>query len=239
MKLTKKKVFVIALAVCLIAILSFSTLAWFNSTDEVTNEFFVADSDDDTPDEIFSVDVWEPNDENDDDVITDNEKDHNGQEFPDIVPGGTYKKEPTIENTGYYDQWVRVIVTVTNANAWTEILGEDYDLADIFVGHDASKWVRYDAPTKYADKLIYVYYYNEVLEGNGGVDGTGETAVLFNAVKFPEDLTQTDLAKLKGGFNLTVKADALQSDAIDAANAKAAFAKIGWSAGKTYEDVMN
>ena len=59
MKMTKKKVFVIALAICLVAIISMGTLAWFNAQDAVTNDFMIADSDDDTPNEIFSVDVWE------------------------------------------------------------------------------------------------------------------------------------------------------------------------------------
>ena len=58
MKLTKKKVFVTALAVCLIAILSFGTIAWFTASDEVTNQFKVTTSDEEgTPD--FSVDLFE------------------------------------------------------------------------------------------------------------------------------------------------------------------------------------
>ena len=53
----KKKVFVVAVAVCLIAILSLSSLAWFSDADEVTNKFMVATSDDPTdPDDIFFVD---------------------------------------------------------------------------------------------------------------------------------------------------------------------------------------
>ena len=42
MKLSKKKVFALALAVCLIATLSFGSLAWFTDNDSVTNEFKVA-----------------------------------------------------------------------------------------------------------------------------------------------------------------------------------------------------
>lgn len=242
MKLTKKKVFVIALAICLIAILSFSTLAWFNSTDEVKNEFFVATNEDTTADDIFSVDVWEPDDKNGDGVITDDEKEHEGLEFKDIVPGGTYHKEPTIENTGYYDQWVRVIVTVTDATAWTNILGDGYDLENIFEGFN-SKWVRYAAPSKGSnDTLIYVFYYNDVLDGadpdEAGESTTG-SAVLFTGVKFPENLTQEDMVKLAGGFDLKIKADAIQVDALEADNARDAFAEVRWTAGSTYEDAMN
>ena len=236
MKLTKKKVFVIALAICLIATLSFSTLAWFNAQDEVKNQFFVADSDDTTADDIFSVDVWEPAGEDENgDVI----KEQTGLTFRNVVPGAVYKKEPTIENTGYYDQWIRVIVTVTDRTAWTEVLGQDYDLSNIFVGHDETKWTRYTAPSAGSnDTLVYVYYYNEILQGDHGVDGAGESVVLFTDVQLPGELTQDDMVKLAGGFELTIKAEAIQSDAIEADNAKAAFESIGWTAGKTYEDAM-
>ena len=48
----KKKVFVVAVAVCLIAILSMSSLAWFSDADEVTNQFMVSTSgDEDDPDD--------------------------------------------------------------------------------------------------------------------------------------------------------------------------------------------
>ena len=59
MKMTKKKVFLAALAVCLVAIISMSTLAWFSDSDQVNNEFLIADSDDNTADDIFNIDVWE------------------------------------------------------------------------------------------------------------------------------------------------------------------------------------
>ena len=55
---TKKKVLTVAIAVCLIAIISLSTLAWFNAADDAQNNFYIANSEDDA-DEIFSVDVWE------------------------------------------------------------------------------------------------------------------------------------------------------------------------------------
>ena len=87
MKMSKKKVFVTALALCLVAILSLGTLAWFNAADEITNRFMVADSDNDNvPD--FSVEVWE--NENDGDDTADQDGDgsttitHGGNEYPEI-----------------------------------------------------------------------------------------------------------------------------------------------------------
>ena len=66
MKMTKKKVFVTALAVCLVAILSMGSLAWFSAQDSVTNNFHIADSADNNPDDIFSVDVYEKYDSDED-----------------------------------------------------------------------------------------------------------------------------------------------------------------------------
>ena len=137
MKMNKKKLLSLALVLVLIATLSFGSLAWFSDTDEVTNKFMVADSAS-NPDDIFSVDVWEYVDG---DKIT---EDQDGHTYEDILPGGRYHKEPYVENTGSYDQYVRVKVTVTNADAWIAALGNGYDLGTMFEGHDESAWTRYE-----------------------------------------------------------------------------------------------
>ncbi len=62
--MNKKKIFALAVAVIMIAILSFGTLAWFSDGDSVTNRFQVAGGDD--ADKIFSVDVMEAVDVNGD-----------------------------------------------------------------------------------------------------------------------------------------------------------------------------
>ena len=92
MKFTKKRAMVVSLTVSLIAILSFSTLAWFNAKDDITNKFMIADSDNNgTPD--FSVDVWET------DVTNPEGKDQDGVVYKDILPGDVIAKNPTVENT--------------------------------------------------------------------------------------------------------------------------------------------
>ena len=56
--MSKKKILSLSLVVIMIAILSFSSLAWFNDSDSVKNDFHIATSDDPSdPDDIFSVDV--------------------------------------------------------------------------------------------------------------------------------------------------------------------------------------
>lgn len=154
MKMNKKKVLVASLAISLIAILSFGTIAWFNAEDKVTNKFMVATSED-GPDSIFSIDVFEQVD-TDDDGIFDGTSDYdaavsygtdkNGQTYKEIVPGDNLGKKPWVRNTGSYDQYIRVQVTVNNATAWKNIFAKYHlTLDDIFLGHNESLWTRNDA----------------------------------------------------------------------------------------------
>ena len=233
MRFNKKKAMALSLALCMLAILSFSTLAWFNDSATVTNKFYVATAvggDASKPDDIFSIDLWEHDDKDNDGVVDEGEKDQDGMTFPNIAPGFTYAKKPYVENTGGYNQWVRVLVSVTEAKAWQDILDDGYDLSTIFQGFNAAEWTRYEAPTYDAstDALTYVFYLNDVLE-------PGDTARLFDAVKFPPQLTQQDFAKVGKDFNIVIQTDAMQSKAIDADNAYDAFAYIQWDAGTAYD----
>lgn len=225
--MNKKKLVSLALVVILIATISFSSLAWFNDKDEVTNKFYVATSDDPSdPDDIFSVDVWEKVDTDGDgvaDTVSPGEDvDGGGAEFKDILPGAKYIKEPTVENTGAYDQYIRVVVTLSDADAWVAALGYHYDLSTIFLGHDETKWTR-DKGSHVGDELIYVYYLNEALE-------PGKTETLFTHVQLPTSLTQEQMAKLNGGFELKVRADAIQTENLgeEVDTAKEAFTVVQW-----------
>lgn len=199
MSMNKKKLLSLSIVVIMIAILSFSSLAWFSDADEVTNKFQVADSESD-PDEIFSVDVWE-------NVDGSTEKDQDGHIYEDILPGGRYHKEPYVENTGKYDQFIRVHVTVTNADAWIAALGNDYDLGTMFEGHDEAAWSRYEAGVYDGNANTYTmtYYLTYKLE-------PGQTACLFNTVVIPGHLTQNDMAFIGGEFELKIVAQAVQTE---------------------------
>ena len=222
MKLTKKKVFVSALAICLIAIISMGTLAWFSAQDEVTNKFMIADSDDDTPDEIFSVDVWEN--------TPDGEKDQDGYEYTDILPGDTLKKEARVENTGYYDQYVRVTVTISDAQAWIAALGADFNVADVFDGFVAADWNHIwnnmNGATTIPENFVYVMYYKDIVK-------PGDVINVFNNVKIPTSLTREEAVAFGGNFDITVKAEAVQTENVVPEGTAAADA--AWAAFKTVE----
>ena len=199
MKITKKKVFVSALIICLLAIVSMSTLAWFSASDSVKNEFYVADSGDhtDDPDAIFSVAVWEKTPESD--------KDTDGYTYNEILPGAKLTKEAHVENTGYYSQYIRAIVTISDANAWLAAV-EGIDMAEVFLGFDESVWTNISMEhDTTADTLTYVLYYDGILE-------SGKDITLFNQVKIPESLTVAEAAAFNGGFTIAVKAQAVQTE---------------------------
>ena len=214
MKMTKKKVFVAALAVCLVAVLSMGTLAWFSDSDSVTNKFMIADSESD-PNEIFSVDVWEN--------TPDGDKDQDGYEYKDILPGDQLKKEVYVENTGAYDQYIRVKVTVNNADAWIAALGNGYDLGTMFLGHDETKWTRYEVgvytPGANGGTYTMVFYLNEKLAPNATVN-------LFETVEIPSQLTQQQMSFVGGQFDLTILAEAVQTENVGD-SAYEAFQTVG------------
>lgn len=211
----KRKVLSVALIVCLVAIMAFGTLAYFSSHDSVTNKFMIAIYDptnpdkEITPNELFSVTVEE--------TLPDGTKAPDGITYTKIQPGDELHKDPTIINTGKYDQYVRVSVTVTNAAAWQTACAKHgiTDLTTIFHGFDSSKWTLASTSADTENNtLTYTYYYNGVLAPE-------ESATLFTTVIIPSCFDAEDMVSLKY-FELSVAADAIQSDNTGA-NAAEAF----------------
>jgi predicted ribosomally synthesized peptide with SipW-like signal peptide len=239
MKLTKKKLLVISLAVCLLAILSFSTLAWFSDADSVTNDFQVGGGANQDPDEIFSLDVMEKVDVNGDgiydlehDMIVGKDKDPNYTDkflYENIMPGDMLYKSPSAQNTGANDQYVRFKVTISNANEWVAIMQKyGMELHDLLYMADKTtkltaspNWTFVPGDTTVVDnKITYVFYYNQVLESN-------QSAILFTYVNIPYQLTQHDMALFTDGqFQMVVTGEAIQVKNINATNAKDAFAIV-------------
>ena len=209
MKGTKKKVLLASLAVCLLALLSARTLAWFTDSKEVVNEFNIATSEDTEKDDIFSVDVWENTPEG--------EKDQDGYVYEDILPGDVLKKEANVENTGYYDQYIRVTVTVSDAAAWQSALNTTKvpKLEDIVNGWDRNANIWVDNSSEIVDdKIVYTMYYNGILQGDmeSIYDNHKSVVTVFTEVKIPQSLTVEQAAAFKNNFAISVKADAVQTE---------------------------
>ena len=227
MKFTKKKALALALALVLIAVATVSfnqTLAWFSAQDSVKNEFYVADSTEKDPDELFSLDVYEYTEDSPNDKVP------TGETYEEILPGDHLKKEPHVANTGYYDQYIRVIVTISDATAWINAVGVDFQIEDVFEGYDETMWNNVSKDINgQTDTVTYVLYYNGILDGsdseNDATSGTVSDIVLFNYVNIPETLTQEQAAAFKGGFSIDVKAQAVQTENVGA-DAYAAFQTV-------------
>lgn len=192
-----KKILVLALAVCLLAMVSLGTLAWFTDSDSVTNEFHVATSTQD-PDDVFSVTLQENVDTNGDGIADTTVTD--GAQYEDIYPGAELVKEPFVTNTGSYSQYIRVKVTVDAA--YDALVG---DLTATFQGYDASAWT-FGGKITENGKVTYTYYLNAILE-------PAQSVTLFTDVVIPAELTQDDFAGLtNGSFTMDIVAEAVQSD---------------------------
>lgn len=219
--MTKKKIFIVALAVCLLSTLALGTLAWFTDEDQVTNDFYVGDSNTD-PDEVFGIDLWET--ANGVEYSKDTKED-NGIKYERILPGAVYDKNPYFTNTGIHGQYLRAIVTVTDADILKEAMtpkGADHSEwynVEMFLPGTSDKWtLEYKYYTN-NDTFVFVYYYNEVLAAGA------TTEQLFDAVAIPTELTKEQAAEIDN-FSITILGQVIQSEhLVDVNNAKEVFAK--------------
>lgn len=230
--MTKKKVFVAALAVCLIAILSLGTLAWFSDSDSVDNHFYVGDGGE-IDDGIFSVNIWEHVDSDGDgepDLYIGRDSDGGSHDYKEVVPGDMLYKAVNVSNTGTNPEWIRVSVTVDNASVWAQLETKyGFNLEDLLIRYDMTKltdstmWTHAAAQTTtdtVADTITYVFYKNTALPAKSWNN-------FIYHVEIPDKLNQHDLALFKGNlFTMSFKADALQVQNIDANNAVDAFAFV-------------
>lgn len=221
--MSKKKLFSLAVIVIMIAILSFSTLAWFNDADSVTNQFYVADSNNTSADQIFSVDVYEEVDTNNDGIP--DAKEDIGLEFKDVVPGDVLPKAPIVENTGKYAQWIRLTITFGSTKAWNTLvdnaetgLAGPINLLTKAANFDAN-WKGVSLTTVVENGVeyyVYTYYLQTALQ-------PGQTVPVFTEVNIPTTLEQADFFAIKDeGITLDVKAEAVQLELGN--SAEAAFA---------------
>lgn len=195
MKMTKKKVFVAALAICLIAIISMGTLAWFTAEDSAENIFKVS-TDDVTQKPDFKLDLFEHN------ILADGTlgtEEVESNTYNHIAPGDELAKDPTVRNDGAYDMWVRVNVTLTDYAVWEDILGDGYDFSAILEGVNADWTV--DANSVGTDTLVF--YKNTKL-------ATGESSTVFTGVKIPGEEFTVD--NIPTEFKLNIVAQAIQAD---------------------------
>lgn len=245
----KKKVFISAMAVCLAALTAFGSLAYFTDSHTLTNQFMTAEWDPEDPyeepDEIFSIKV----DELDlSDGAEEGDRTEEGNQYERIKPADVLDKDPTICNTGKYPQYIRMSITVTQADEWKAAYAKWLKTAgnpdgikdsyDIFGGFN-SKFILAEDETEYdsaENTLTYVFYLNEILE-----PGMKET--LFETVTIPSCFDNDDMLSLQE-FKILVRGEAIQSEhtASNAAASEKGDAPVAFDAKyafNTYWDVNN
>ena len=224
MKMTKKKVVIVAVAICLVAIISMGTLAWFNAEDAVNNDFKVMDSLTD-----FEVDVWEyvtaPEVGVERNPVGKGDAEENGHEYTDAAPNAVFVKEVYVENTSNNDlagQYIKMEVTFTNYAAVRAMFVDLTDtttfvdctdmLEDVHFSanedDDDMAWWYDEDNTIYNeedDTATYVFYLKRVLENE-------ESECLFETVRIPATMDINDADYLaEEGFQINVVAYAIQS----------------------------
>ena len=210
-QVSKKKIIIaVSLVVSLLAIISMSTLAWFTDEDSVTNEFLVADSNT-QDDDIFSVNIYEQQDKDGDGVIDEQNGDIDNEEtgisYEGILPGDEISKIAHVVNDGtYYDEYVRVIIDVSDAAVWKEMLNDDIDnIIDCFGGYDATEWDHVTIEEDTTNDIIrIVMYHTDAL-------APADDVIIFETVNIPTALTVAQAVAMVDGFTVKVKAQAVQT----------------------------
>lgn len=208
--MSKRKLLIVTAALCMVAVLGGGTLAYFTGRDVVDNTFMTATSDD--PDDTFSIEVTETAASDTSYEMTGDAK--SGYTYSKLLPGDTLHKDPTVTNTGEYDAYVRMTVTVTKGEEWLEALrATDVSVTekDIISGFDESKWsfVKPDPDsdilwTQNTDgTLTYVLYLKDVLAAKA-------SETLFTELNIPEAFDVEQMQSING-FTINVKAEAIQS----------------------------
>lgn len=238
----KKKVLAIALVVCLLATVSFSTLAWFNAQAEVTNKFQFATSGD-PGDEKVDFDVTVEERENEDDPWTED-----GLEYDDLAPGDKLGKIVKVSNTGNYDEWVRVNFIFSDYSILKNICAKEVG-GNSFPAYALTYLMDIIRnPLLKAEEGTYrlVYDFVENLDNDTAtitvyIDNPvvpGQEITVMTGVNIPTRFDQNDLVDGDGnvlggdGFTITVIADAVQVKNLGAADAYDAFNnKVNWPVG--------
>ena len=207
----KKKILVACLCVALAVLtIAGTTLAYLTSKDTVTNTFTVGN---------VQIKLDEAK-ANADGTLVPN-ADRVKENSYKLIPGHTYNKDPMVTVlSGSESSYIKMTVTFTKAAELDAIFAPTgADLTSIFNGYDSTNWI-YKGNTEdtTANTRTYEFWYKEAVAAP-----TADVALdaLFDQIKAPDSLTNSDLNNLKD-LKITVNAYAIQADGF--ATAEAAWA---------------
>ena len=207
----KTKILVACLCVALAVLtIAGTTLAYLTSQETVTNTFTVGKVE-------IKLDEAKANA---DGTLVPN-ADRVKENSYKLIPGHTYNKDPMVTVLkGSESSYIKMTVTFTKAAELDAIFAPTgADLTSIFNGYDSTNWI-YKGNTEdtTANTRTYEFWYKEAVAAP-----TADVALdaLFDQIKAPDSLTNSDLNNLKD-LKITVNAYAIQADGF--ATAEAAWA---------------
>ena len=207
----KKKILVACLCVALAVLtIAGTTLAYLTSKDTVTNTFTVGKVE-------IKLDEAKANA---DGTLVPNADRVKANSYK-LIPGHTYNKDPMVTVLkGSESSYIKMTVTFSKAAELDDIFKPNgADLTSIFNGYDSTNWI-YKGNTEdtTANTRTYEFWYKEAVAAP-----TADVALdaLFDQIKAPDSLTNSDLNNLKD-LKITVNAYAIQADGF--ATAEAAWA---------------
>ena len=207
----KKKILVACLCVALAVLtIAGTTLAYLTSQETVTNTFTVGKVE-------IKLDEAKANA---DGTLVPNAARVKDNSYK-LIPGHTYNKDPMVTVLkGSESSYIKMTVTFTKAAELDAIFAPTgADLTSIFNGYDSTNWI-YKGNTEdtTANTRTYEFWYKEAVAAP-----TADVALdaLFDQIKAPDSLTNSDLNNLKD-LKITVNAYAIQADGF--ATAEAAWA---------------
>ena len=207
----KKKILVACLCVALAVLtIAGTTLAYLTSQETVTNTFTVGK---------VEIKLDEAKANTDGTLVegADRVKENSYK----LIPGHTYNKDPMVTVLkGSESSYIKMTVTFTKAAELDAIFAPTgADLTSIFTGYNAANWIaKGNTEDTTANTRTYEFWYKETVAAP-----TADVALdaLFDQIKAPDSLTNSDLNNLKD-LKITVNAYAIQADGF--ATAEAAWA---------------
>ena len=161
---SKKKVFALALATCVVVLsIASSSIAYFTDTEKFTNTFTAGNVE-------INLSEAQVKDDGVGNLIKDDSKERivadevaKTQAYGTVFPGQSIYKDPTITNTGSEIAYIGAVITITNDNA----VDADADITDILAankltsfitGINANATVKYTVDTTNGVYKIYMVF---------------------------------------------------------------------------------
>ena len=213
---TKTKALGLLMAVVLLVTATvFGTMAYLTDTQEVVNTFTVGSV-------AIKLDEAEVNPDGTYKAGHDNRVEGNSYK---LMPGRTYFKDPTVTVLkGSESSYVRMLVTISDAEALKAACGGSFQFDEFFANWDEENWTLFNtAEDTEANTITCEFRYKEAVAAS---DSDVVLDDLFESFTVPGSVTNSQLAALED-MQITVVAHAIQADGFDDADAAwAAFPAV-------------